>query len=270
MSRAATYRSSTAGPKVNTIACPALAANQVQGRVAAIIAAGGAVSALAAKAASATVPIVFANGSDPVAVGLVASLNRPGGNLTGVSFLVAQLEAKRLQLLHELIPDADVIAVLVNPGGPDAETQSKELELAARTMGLRLTFVPARSAGEINTAIASLAHQRVRALLITADAYLFSRREQLVALAAAHAMPAIYELREFVATGGLMSYGTNLGEAYRVVGDYTGRVLKGEKPADLPVQQSTRVELVINMKTANALGITFPITLLGRADEVIE
>jgi putative ABC transport system substrate-binding protein len=248
---------------------PALAADLVQ-RPVAVIAANGR-AAQAAKAATATIPIVFTAGFDPVEVGLVASLNRPGGNITGVSILDVDLGPKRLQLLHELLPTAAVIAALVNPSDPArAETTSKELQAAANGLGLQLQILHASTDDDLDSVFAHLAELRAGGLVIGGEPFFNSRSEQLGALSIRHAMPTIYQLRAFAAAGGLVSYGTNLTDSYRLVGIYTGRILKGEKPADLPVQQSTKVELIVNLKTAKALGITFPLTLLGRADEVIE
>jgi len=249
---------------------PELAADLVRRQVAVIVAGGGAVSARAARAATATIPIVFSMGDDPVKLGFINNLNLPGGNLTGVSLLTTGLEAKRLEVLHEAVPGASVIGLLVNSTFSDVETQLRDLPAAARVLGLQTTVVKASSERDIDTAFATLVQQRVGALLVASSPFFLGRREQLVALATRHAIPAIFEWPEFVALGGLMSYGTNLADGYRQVGIYAGKILKGAKPAELPVQQQTRVELVINMKTAKSLGLTFPITLLGRADEVIE
>jgi putative ABC transport system substrate-binding protein len=217
-----------------------------------------------------TIPIVFVTGADPVAFGFVASLNRPGGNLTGVASLVDEVGPKRLELVHELLPATSVIALLINPINPAAETMSRDVHAAARTLGQTVHILSASTEGEIDTAFAGFAQLRVGALLVINDAFFNNHADQLVALAARHALPAIYPWREFVVAGGLMSYGTSIAHLYRQVGIYVGRILKGNKPADLPVQQSTRVELIINMKTAKELGLTIPIPLLGRADEVIE
>jgi ABC-type uncharacterized transport system substrate-binding protein len=226
---------------------------------------------LAAKAATMTIPIVFLTGSDPVEVGLVASLNRPGGNMTGISNLTVETGAKQMELLHELVPAATLIALLVNPANPVlADALSRGLQTAARAIRQQILVVTASTESDLDTAFTTLVKRRVGALVVGNDPFFNSRPDQLVALAARHAMPAIYPYRELAVAGGLMSYGSNLADPYRLVGVYTGRILKGEKPADLPIQQSTKVEFVINLKTAKALGLTFPITLLGRADEVIE
>jgi putative tryptophan/tyrosine transport system substrate-binding protein len=243
---------------------PELAADLVRRRVAVIAAPGGEPSLLAAKAATATIPIVFTIGGDPVEMGLFASLNRPGGNITGVNFLTGELGAKRLEVLHELVPAATELATLVNHKNPSSGAQLRDMQQAASRVGVQLAVVAATTEAEFETAFTRLIQQQV------GDPFFNSRREQLVALAARHAIPAMYEWREFAAAGGLMSYGTSLADGYHQVGIYTGKILSGAKPGDLPVVQSTRVELVINLKTAKALGLTFPITLLGRADEVIE
>ena len=249
---------------------PALAADLV-GRKVDLIMAGSPPSALAAKSATSTIPIVFRGGADPVADGLVASLARPGGNLTGVSMLNDALTSKRLRLLSELVPQAEVIALLVNPAsGANAERVIRDVQEAARTKGLQLHVLKASSESEIDTAFASLVQLHAGALVVAADPFLSGRREQLVALAARHAVPAIYAWREFGASGGLISYGASLTAAYRLLGTYAAKVLKGAKPADLPVQQPTAFELVINLKTAKALGIDVPAILLAQADEIIE
>jgi putative tryptophan/tyrosine transport system substrate-binding protein len=249
---------------------PALAADLVQRQVAVIASTGGDPAALAVKGATSTIPIVFTIGGDPVALGLVASLNRPGSNITGITQIATLLDPKRLEVLHELMPGLAAVAVLRNPDNANAETQVPALQAAARTIGIELRFVTASSEREIDTAFATLAEMRVGALMVASDPFFNARRQQIVALATRLAVPAIFHQREFALDGGLMSYGTSATDMYRLAAIYTGRILKGEKPADLPVQQSTRVELIINLKTANALGLTFPITLLGRADEVIE
>ena len=247
---------------------PILVADLVRRQVAVIAANGPA--AVAAKTATATIPIVFNTGVDPVELGLVASLNHPGGNLTGVTDLAQELGPKRLELLHELVPTATVVAVLVNPSYPGAEILLRDLQVAARTLALQIHVLHASTEHELDTAFASLVQLRAGALVIGPDSFFNSRRELLAALTVRHAVPAIFQYREFAAAGGLMSYGGSITDQYRLVGAYTGRILKGEKPADLPVQQSTKIELIINMKTAKTLGLTFPLTLLGRADAVIE
>jgi putative ABC transport system substrate-binding protein len=226
---------------------------------------------LAAKAATMTVPIVFLTGGDPVELGFVTSLNRPGGNMTGVSNLTVEVAAKQMELLHELVPAATLIALLVNPANPVlADTLSRDLQMAARAIRQQILVISASTESDIDTAFTTLVEQRAGALVVGNDPFFNARPDQLIALAARHAVPAIYPYREFAAAGGLMSYGSNLADTYRLAGVYTGRILKGEKPADMPVQQVTKIELVLNLKTAKALGLTFPITLLGRADEVIE
>ena len=247
---------------------PALAADLV-GRKIDVIVTQGSVAAVAAKNATSTIPIVFSVG-DPVAAGLVASLARPGGNLTGFSILAFELAPKRLELLSELVPQARLITLLVNPNSPNAERTIGDMQEAARAKGRQLVALKAENEIEIDSAFATLAQQDAGALVVDADPFFFSRREQLVALASRYAVPAIYEWRESVAAGGLISYGPSLTAAFRQVGIYVGKILKGAKPADLPVQQPTTFELVINLKTAKALGLTIPLSLLGSADELIE
>jgi ABC-type uncharacterized transport system substrate-binding protein len=248
---------------------PALVADLVRRQVT-VIALSGIAAALAAKAATTTIPIVFSIGGDPVEIGLVASLNQPGGNLTGVSNLNVELGPKRLELLHELVPKVAVIALLVNPTNPNAVTLSRDLEAAARTLGLQLHVLHASTERDFDTVFAALTQLRAGALMIGTDGYFVDRVEQLGALTLRHEAPTIFQYREFAAAGGLMSYGGSRTDAFRQVGVYTGRILKGDKPADLPVQQSSKIEMIINLKTAKALGLTVPLTLLGRADEVIE
>jgi putative tryptophan/tyrosine transport system substrate-binding protein len=248
---------------------PALAADLVRRRVS-VIGTSLIAGATAAKAATQTIPIVFLTGIDPVAFGLVDSFNRPGGNLTGVAMFGSLLAAKRLELLRELVPGARQFGVLVNPTGPTTAFETKQLQAAADVLGVRLLFVNAAIPDEFELAFATLVRQQVGALLIGNDALLFNRYEQLVALAARHALPTIYLERRAPRAGGLISYTVDFVDVYHRVGGYMGRILKGEKPADLPVQQPTKVELIINLKTAKALGLTFPLTLLARADEVIE
>jgi putative tryptophan/tyrosine transport system substrate-binding protein len=248
---------------------PALAADLVRRQVAEIVT-SGAPAALAAKAASSTIPIVMNVGIDPVQIGLVASLNRPSGNVTGLALLTVELAAKQLEVLHELLRTSAAVALLVNPNNPAAEPETKGVRDAARSLGLQLHVLDAGTEGEIDAAFGKLIELRARSLVVSVDPFLNSQRAQIVALAARHAVPAIYGVREFATAGGLMSYGTDLADAYRHVGIYAGKILKGAKPADLPVQRVVRVEFVINLKTAKTLGLTFPITLLGRADEVIE
>jgi putative ABC transport system substrate-binding protein len=249
---------------------PALATELVNRRVSVIAVGGGTVSALAAKAATATIPIVFISDSDPVKIGLVTSINLPGGNATGIHQLTAGLEAKRVGLLHELVPSATAIAVLVNPTYSDAEAQIKEVQDAARTLGLQLHILKASSDSDFDPAFATVIEQRAGALLVASDPFIFSRRTAIVQLAARHSVPTVYQFRECATIGGLMSYGTRIADSYHQVGVYTGRILRGAKPADLPVVQSTNFEFVINLKTARSLGMTISPTLVAQADEVIE
>jgi putative ABC transport system substrate-binding protein len=247
---------------------PAMVADLIQRQVAVIVT--NTPAALAAKAATTTIPIVFASGADPVKLGLVVSLNRPGGNVTGVSFFANDLEAKRLGLLHELIPQATVVAALANPNFPDTADRLRELHEAAPTLGKQIQIFNAGTASEIDAAFASFARHRPDALIVITDPFMTARRYQLTALAMRHAIPTIYAEREHVLAGGLMSYSTSITEAYHLKGVYTGRVLKGAKPADLPVVRPTRIDLVINLAAARALGLEVPPMLLARADEVIE
>jgi len=249
---------------------PSLAADLVGRKVAVIVATGGEISAVAAKGATATIPIVFDTSRDPVGLGLVASLNRPGGNATGVNQLNAELGAKSVGLMHELVPKAAMIAFLGNPNNPNTADQLKERQEAARAMGLKMAPVAVGSEADLDAAFAAIAQQQYGALLVAADPFFFGQRDKLAALALRHSIPAMHGRREFAEAGGLISYGTSLADAYRQVGIYTGRILKGEKPADLPVMQSSKFELVINLKTAKALGLTVPPSLLATADEVIE
>jgi putative tryptophan/tyrosine transport system substrate-binding protein len=248
---------------------PELAADLVHRQVSVIFAGGGAEPALAAKAATSNIPIVFANGVDPVEVRLVASVNRPGGNITGVSFLINTLGPKQMEILHDLQPKG-VIAALLNPDLATATSQSNDVQAAARALKLQVHVFHASTEHEIDMVFASLAEARTGGLMIGANAFFFSRRDQFVELATRYSIPTIYPWREAVIGGGLVSYGASVTDAYRLAGTYIGRILKGEKTADLPVQQSSNTELVINLKTAKTLGITFPQSLLGRADEVIE
>jgi len=248
---------------------PALAADLVRRRVAVIVAPTSP-AAVAAKRATTTIPIVFNTGGDPVALGLVASLNRPGGNLTGNAVLYSDLAPKRLQLLRDLIPDAALFGVLADPAFPPTPSMIADLQRAARTLGRELVVVNATTDNDLETGFVSFSQQRVGAVLVSDSAFFGRRTEQFAALAARHALPAIFQFREFVVAGGLMSYGSSLGYGNHQAGIYTGRILKGDKPADLPVQQLTKIELVINLKTANALGLTVPETLLATADEVIQ
>jgi ABC-type uncharacterized transport system substrate-binding protein len=248
---------------------PALLADLLRRNVA-VLAATTTPAARAAKAVTSTVPIVFTTGGDPVELGLVASLNRPGGNVTGVTNLIVELGSKQLGLLRELIPGSVAIAVLVNPNFPGTEKQSRDIEAAARVLGLQLIFLRAHSEQEIEIAFATMAQQRSSALLVAVDPFLVARRDQIIALAARHAIPAVYPLRDFAVAGGLMSYGTDFADSYRQAGIYTGRIVGGEKAADLPVQRSTKFRFVINFKTAKALGLSIPNSMQLLADEVIE
>ena len=249
---------------------PALAADLVRRRVAVIASTGGIGAAIAAKQATSTIPIVFVSGDDPIKHGVVASLNRPGGNVTGIYNFISVMEAKRFGLLRETVPTAGSIAVLLNPNFPGFDVQLKDLQEAARAVGQQINVLNASSEADIHAAFRAVTRLPTAALLVGGDPFFNGRREQLVTLAAHYSIPAMYELREYALAGGLMSYGTNLADAYRQVGNYAARVLKGDKPADLPVVQSSRFELVINLKTAKALRLTIPAGVLAIADEVIE
>ena len=249
---------------------PALAADLVRRQVAVIATLGGNTASVAAKAATTAIPIVFHGSVDPVEAGLVTSLNRPGGNVTGVVTLNMDTGQKRLELMHELLPAATTMGLLINPANVVAEDQSKNLQTAANALGIQLHIANASTDHDLDAAFVALSREQVRGLIIGTDGFLVSQSEQLAALTLRHAIPTIFQYRTFAMAGGLMSYGGSVIDSYRLSGVYTGRILKGEKPADLPVQQATKVELIINLKTAKTLGITFPITLLGRADEVIE
>jgi putative ABC transport system substrate-binding protein len=248
----------------------ALAADLVRRQVTVIVTIGGDNSIQAAKAATTTIPVVFVTGFDPVQVGFVASLNRPGGNLTGISFLVVLTVAKRLELLSELAPTAATIGMLVNPNNPNTEATTGDAQAAAQTLGKKLVIVKAGTESDLDTAFATFVQEKVEAVLVETDPFFLTRREQIVGLAARHALAAIYAFREFATVGGLMSYGTSLSNAYRQAGVYAAKILKGEKPADLPVTQATKFELVINLKTAKDLGLNFPLSMHQLADEVIE
>jgi putative ABC transport system substrate-binding protein len=249
---------------------PELAAELVRKGVAVIVAGGTAVPALSAKKATSTIPIVFTSGDDPVKIGLVPNLNRPGGNVTGVHFFLTELSAKKLGLLRDLIPQLAVVGLCLNASSQNAQAQLADVQSAARDLGLRIETVNASNEREIESAFATLAEKRVGAIIVSSDPFFFTRRNQLIGLAARHGLPAVYPFRTFVADGGLMSYGTSITDAYRQAGAYVGRVLKGEKPGDLPVVQSTKFELVVNLKTAKALGLNFPSGLISIVDEVIE
>ena len=249
---------------------PALVAEFVRRPVSVIVATGGNNPAMAAKAATSTIPIVFTSNDDPRKYGLVASLNRPGGNVTGVSWFSAELGPKRLALLHDLVPNVTTIALLLNPNNAETARQPAELQEAGRALGLQIIILHTLSIGDIDAAFANIVQNRIGALVVAGDSFLASRREQIMTLAARHAVPAVYVNREMAGAGGLMSYGNSLADGYRRAGIQTARVLKGEKPADLPVDQATKFELVINLKTARALGLQIPDKLLALADEVIE
>jgi ABC-type uncharacterized transport system substrate-binding protein len=249
---------------------PALVADLISRQVAMLVASGGDVAPRVAKAATSTVPILFAMGGDPVAAGLVASLSRPGGNVTGVVFFSGAVGMKRLELLRELVPAATTIGLLVTPNSPETETERKDVEAAAQVTGCQLVILDASSEHDIGTAFATFVERGVGALVVGSGPFFNSNRERLVALAARRALPASYSLREYAVAGGLMTYGASITDAYRHLGTYAGRMLKGARPSDLPVMRATKLELVINLKTAKALGIEVPPTLLARADEVIE
>jgi putative tryptophan/tyrosine transport system substrate-binding protein len=249
---------------------PALVADLVQRGVALLVTTGGEPSALAAKAATSTIPIVFTTGGDPVKIGLVESLNRPGGNATGVSLLTTAPESKRLGLLHELVPGAKVVGVLIDPNYQEADAQARELRDAAGSIGQHIYIAYAKSEAELESAFETLVRERADALLVSADPFFDTRRDRIIAFAAEQRMPAVYQFRQYAVGGGLMSYGVSLPDGYRQVGNYAGQILKGAKPADLPIVQSIKFEFVINLKTAKALGLEVPAMLLARADEVIE
>jgi putative tryptophan/tyrosine transport system substrate-binding protein len=248
---------------------PAMAADLVRRQVTVIVT-GGTPAAFAAKEATSTIPTVISVGIDPVQLGLVGSLNRPGGNVTGTAVLTVELGAKKLEMLHELLPTAAAIALLVNPTNPNVESETRVVQDAARLLGLHLHVLHASTESQIDAAFGALVELRASALIVGVEPFLNDSRAQIVALAARYAVPAVYGVRDFVTAGGLMSYGTDLVDIYRQSGIYAGKILKGARPADLPVQQLTKVALVINLKTAKTLGLTIPTTLLGRADEVIE
>jgi putative tryptophan/tyrosine transport system substrate-binding protein len=247
---------------------PGMVADLVRRRVSVIVA--NTPANVMAKTATSTIPIVFTAGGDPVQLGLVASLNRPGSNVTGVTQLTVELAPKRVELAHELVPTATVIGLLVNPRNPTAEAVTKASQTAAATLGLQLDVLQTSTEAEVDDAFATFLQKRAGALVIEGDSFFTNQHERLAALAIRHLLPVIYEFSEFTASGGLMSYGGSFADSYRVAGIYTGRILNGDKPADLPVQRSTKVEMIINLKTAKALGLTVPLSLLGRADELIE
>jgi len=249
---------------------PTLAADLVSRRVAVIIPIGGAPAAVAAKAATSTIPIVFNLGADPVGLNLVTNLSRPGGNITGIAMMIVEMETKRLELLHELVPASSSLAILLNPSSPQAQTQEKQAQQAAQVVGRQVLVLKASTEQEIEGAFAALVRERAGGLLVGADTFFTSQAVLFVVLAAHHSIPTVYPFRSYVDAGGLMSYGSSLLDAYRQTGVYAGRVLKGEKPGDLPIARPTTFELIINLKIARALGIAIPTTLLGRADEVIE
>jgi ABC-type uncharacterized transport system substrate-binding protein len=249
---------------------PALAAELVERRVSVIVATGGSAAALAAKAATSTIPIVFANGSDPVKLGLVTSVNSPEGNVTGVNFINNALASKRLQVLRDVAPNAAMIGIIVNPNNPSTEFDVNDTYAAAALLGVGIVRVDVAGEHDLEKALVALRERQINALVVNSDVFFYTRRAQLIELATRLAVPAIFEGRDFVTSGGLISYGTSIAEAYRKAGVYTGRILRGERPRDLPVQQSTKFELVVNLKTAKAFGISIPPTLLALADEVIE
>jgi putative ABC transport system substrate-binding protein len=249
---------------------PRMAADLVRRKVAVLVSTGGIPSIAAAKAATSTIPIVFTLGSDPVKLGVVASLSRPGGNVTGINLFTAVLNTKRLGLLRDMVPTAALIAALVNPKNPATESQTKNIEEATRAVGRQVHFLYASSERDLDTALDALARLRAGALIVASDPFFSGQRDHIIALVARYAIPAIYEQREFAAAGGLMSYSGDFAEAYRQAGIYTGRILKGEKPADLPVMQTTKFEFVINLKTAKALGLEVPPGISAQADEIIE
>jgi putative ABC transport system substrate-binding protein len=249
---------------------PALATDLAAQQVSVIAAFGTPASATAAKSATSTIPIVFVTGDDPVDIGLVKSLNRPAGNATGVYMLTVALEPKRLELIHELVPNAAVIGIIADPNSPDTDQQMKNLSAATASLGRQLKTINVGRESDIEPAFAAMAEQHVAAIVVTSSPTYLPQRQKFVALAARYAIPTAYFVRDFADAGGLISYGTSFPDAYRRAGVYTGRILKGDKPADLPIEQSVKVELVVNLKTAKALGVTIPLTLLGRADEVIE